>query len=233
MQRVFRTATAEPAADGTFRIDLDAKPLKTPAQVEVRVPSRPLADAIAQEWQDQGERIDVKSMHLTQLVVTAIDRTGPSRLLNIDQAVAYGEHDLLCYRATAPRELAARQEAEWQPVLEWVAQTHGARLAVTAGVVHAPQDPAALAALRRRVERTDDLQLTGLRLATGQLGSLVLALALLEGWAGADRAFDLSQIDEGFQIERWGDDAEACERREAVRDELRAIERLFRLLEAG
>ncbi|HET8727246.1 MAG TPA: ATP12 family protein [Alphaproteobacteria bacterium] len=202
---------------------LDAKPLRTPARAPLVLPTRPLAEAIAAEWAAQEGQLRPGEMHRTQLAVTAIDRVAPNREAVIDEVTAYGGTDLLCYRAEAPLALAERQHAVWQPHLDWCAVAFDAPLAVTRGIIHRAQSEAALASLRRAVAAQDDLRLTALHTATVALGSLVLGLALIGRRIDAEEAFAASVLDEDFQIERWGEDAEAARRRAAIRAELAAI----------
>jgi chaperone required for assembly of F1-ATPase len=236
-KRFYERAAAEPcppSRGGTrgngFRVVLDGRPIKTPAKADMVLPSLTLAEALAAEWQAQGAEVEVRSLALTGLVWTAIDRVGPGRARVVEEVAAYAAHDLVCYRAEAPAELAARQQAVWQPLLDWVALGFEARLAVTAGVVPIAQPPEALAALRRAVAAKDDLELTALSAAVTAAGSLVIGLALGAGRIDAAAAFEAAQLDESYQIERWGEDPEAARRRAAIEADLEAAERLLALL---
>ena len=139
----------------------------------------------------------------------AIDRVEPHRQEVIEQAVWYARTDLLCYRADSPPELTDRQAASWQPLLDWAAETYRVRLRVTRGVTPVGQPEAALDALRAAVEALDDLELAALARVAGASGSLIVALALAAGRIGADEAHAVSQVDESYQVEKWGEDAEA------------------------
>lgn len=231
MQRFYTSVSVEHGKAG-FAVHLDGKPVRTPAKVELALPTRPLADAVAEEWAAQGEQVRASDMHLTQLAATAIDRTPPARDKVVDTIAGYAETDLLCYRAEGPSELTRRQHAAWQPLLDWAAMTYDAPLAVTSGIVPKPQPADALAALRAAVAAYDDLHLTALHQATALTGSVVLGLALLAGRLDAAAAFEAAELDASYQIEHWGEDAEAASRRGAVRRELEAVERFVRLLDA-
>ena len=169
-------------------------------------------------------------MPLTRLAATAKDRVGAGRRGVIDVALKFAETDLLCYRAEAPQELAVSQQMRWQPLLDWAADTLGARLLVTAGVSPVAQPQAALHALGASVDALDDMELSVLSTVTAATGSLIIALALVEGRIGADEAFDISQVDESFQISRWGEDAEAEDRRRRLRADIRAAADFLGLL---
>jgi chaperone required for assembly of F1-ATPase len=210
-------------ADGAFTIALDGRPVRTPAKSLLAIPAADLAEAIADEWSAQEAEVKPLSMLLTRLASTAIDKVPAERERFVGELVAYSESDLLCYRAEHPPELVARQEAAWQPLLDWVAERHAAPLSVFQGVMPQSQPPETVAALRAAVETHDDWSFTALYSAATASGSLVIGLALLDGRLGADEAFDLSQLDESFQIEQWGKDAEAERRRDAIRAELRAV----------
>jgi chaperone required for assembly of F1-ATPase len=132
-------AAVPPGVDGGggFRVLLDGKAVKTPANAEMALPNQGLAEAIAAEWQAQGEEVEVRSLVLTGLVWTAIDLVRPNRERAVAELAAYAAHDLVCYRAEAPADLAARQQAQWQPLLDWLALAFDAPLAVATGVVAA------------------------------------------------------------------------------------------------
>lgn len=227
MKRFYKEVSTA-AGEGGLVILLDGRRVKTPRHVALALPTEQLAEAVADEWRGQGEEIDPHSMPLTKLANTAIDRVKGCEVLVIDQIIAYS-NDLLCYRAAAPADLVARQSAEWDPLLAWAAERFGACLAIQTGITHFQQPPEAVAALRRAVEAQNPFVLTALHNAATLLGSLVLALALAEGRLSAAEAFALSQLDERYQAERWGEDAEAARRAQALATELAAAERFLRL----
>ncbi|MGH6946384.1 MAG: ATP12 family chaperone protein [Kiloniellales bacterium] len=219
-------------AEGGFGLELDARRFSTPAKAPFVVPSRALAEAIAAEWQAQGERIVPRSMPLTQLACTALDRVAPNRAEIAAELAAYGAHDLLCYRAERPESLAARQAALWQPHLDWAARALDAPLLVTAGVVSRPQRPKSLSALAGALQGFEPFALAALDLVVRGSGSLVLGLALAAGRIDAEAAFEAAELDASFQIERWGEDREDAARRTALAADLAAAERFLRLLQA-
>jgi chaperone required for assembly of F1-ATPase len=229
MKRFYKDVAAVPAGDG-YGVTLDGRPIKSPAKAAFTVPSRALAEAVAAEWAAQGGTIVPSSMPLMQLAATAIDKAAPNRAIIIDTIAPYGGSDLLCYRAEAPAALADRQHAVWQPLLDWVMTAHDAPLVVTAGIIHKAQPQASLAALRAVVEAQDDWRMTALHQVTSLTGSLVIGLAALAGRIDAEAAFEAAELDESFQIERWGEDAEAKARRAGVRAELQATIRFLELL---
>ncbi len=226
MKRFYKEAAAEPG-DGAFVVALDGKSVRTPGKQPLRVPTRRMADAIAAEWRDQGDEIVPVSMPLTRLANSALDSTAPNRAQVIDQVSAYGGADLLCYRAEEPADLIERQSAEWQPVLDWLGAAHGATLTVTSGILPVAQPPAALAAIVTVVAAFDDFRLTGLHAATAAAGSVALGLALATGRIDADAAWRAAHLDELYQEGRWGGDAEAASRREALRGEIAAAARFM------
>lgn len=228
-KRFYKTATARPDDNG-FGIWLDERRLKTPARAAFTVPTSMLAEAIAEEWNAQGDQIQPRAMPLTSLANAAIDRVAPDHAAFSGRLAAYGEHDLLCYRAENPVTLTVRQAKAWEPILDWLAETHGARLALSEGIVHVDQPPEALEALRRAVLAHDPFQLAGLHILTTAAGSLTLGLAVLGGRLTAAEAYQLSRIDEDFQIEQWGQDAEAEARTASIRAEAENAGRFVDLL---
>ncbi|HTQ35112.1 MAG TPA: ATP12 family protein [Stellaceae bacterium] len=229
MKRVYKSVDFRQVEDG-WGIALDGKPLRTPAKRELRVPTGPLAAAIAAEWDAQDPDIRPETMPLTRLAATAIDRTAERRPDIAAEVANYAGTDLVCYRADQPAALAARQEALWQPLIDWAAGRYDAGLAVTAGIVPLTQSPASLRTYANVVAALDDFRLTALHAATATCGSLVIALALYEGRLDAEAAFAASQLDETFQIEGWGEDAEAAARRALLAADIVAAARFLDLL---
>lgn len=230
MKRVYKSVETR-AIDGGWGVTLDGRPLRTPAKRELSVPSEALATAIAAEWDAQNPDIRPETMPLTRLATTAIDRTAGDREKIVAEIAAYADTDLVCYRAEHPPALAARQEAVWQPLIDWAAGRYDAGLAVTAGILPTPQSPASLKAYAGVVAALDDFRLTALQAATGACGSLIIALALYERRLDAEAAFAASQLDETFQIEAWGEDAEAMRRRAALAEDIAAAARFLELLD--
>jgi chaperone required for assembly of F1-ATPase len=231
MKRVYKQVRTRPA-EGGWGIALDQKPVRTPGKNELVVPSEALAAAIGEEWDAQQTEIRPATMPLTRLAATAIDRTTAQREQVIAETANYAGTDLVCYRADHPPELAARQQSVWQPLLDWATLRYDAALAVTSGVIPTRQSAASLKAFAGAVAALDDFRLTALHTLTASCGSLVIALALLEGRVDAATAFAASQLDETFQIEAWGEDAEAVERRRALEADIEAAVRFLSLLGA-
>jgi chaperone required for assembly of F1-ATPase len=167
---------------------------------------------------------------MMQLAATALDRAGPERPAITDQLLAYAGTDLLCYRADFPPDLSKRQVAQWQPLLDWAAQALDAPLVHTCRVIAVEQPAEALAALRNAVDRADVWTLTAIQAAAAAAGSLVLALALAEGRVDGETCFALSQLDETYQIEQWGEDYEAADRRAALKRDILSAERFLMLV---
>ncbi len=220
-KRSYGAVGVAPLGEG-FTITLDGRPVRTSAGRELTLPTEALARAVAGEWEAQEENVRPHTMPIMQLANAAIDRVEPQRQEIIEQTVAYARTDLLCYRADSPPELTDRQAASWQPLLDWAAETHGARFTVTCGVTPQDQPAAALDALRAAVEALDDIELTVLASVTGASGSLIVALALAAGRIDADEAHAVSQLDEAYQVEKWGEDADAQARGRRLHADIRA-----------
>jgi chaperone required for assembly of F1-ATPase len=228
-KRGFTTVSVRPQSRG-FGVFLDDRPLRTPAGANVVVPSQALAEAVAAEWRLGRPRPNPNAVPLTRMTLTAIDRISAHRVDIEQQLLDYADTDLLCYRAQEPPDLIAREQAVWQPLLDWLAHRHDALLAVVSGVMARPQNAAALRSLKRVIAGLDIWHLAALSVATSVSGSLVIGLALLDGRLDADSAFDAAELDATFQIEKWGIDDEATKRRDEVRAELGLAARFLSLL---
>ncbi|HYG85887.1 MAG TPA: ATP12 family protein [Azospirillum sp.] len=229
MKRFYKTVSVD-GVDGGWEVRLDGRSVRSPAKAALVFRSQPLARAVAEEWETQGEEIHPLSMPMMQLASTAVDVVGKNRAAIVDGVAKYAETDLLCYRAEHPRELVERQAKAWQPLLDWATLRYDAPLHVHAGLMPKPQPEDATRALRHAVDAHDDWTLSALQSATAASGSLVVALALMEARIDAAEAFAASQVDETFQIEQWGEDPEAAKRREGLRLDIEAARRFVDLL---
>ena len=219
-------------APGAFRVLLDGRPVRVPGGAPLRVESEKLVRAIAAEWQAAGiGRSDMSfaDVPLTRLAGTAQERIASDLTPTIEALAKYAETDLLCYRAEGPEALMRRQARGWQPWLDWAALELGAPLRVTASLMHMPQPPESLRALRSAVAAHNLATLAALGVAVPALGSLVLGLALAACRLDPPTAHALSVIDETFQEELWGIDAAAAQRRDNIRAEIVLAARFMEL----
>lgn len=216
-----------------FGVVLDGRPVRLVTGTPLLVERRALAEAVAAEWQaaggEKGGEMDWDDVPLTRLAGTAQERIAPDPEPVALAIARYGETDLLCYRAEYPEELVRLQEQAWQPWLDWAGRTFGARLRVTTGVVHVPQDPASLAALAQAVAACNPVVLAALGVAVPVLGSLVLGLALAAFRLDAVEAHALATLDERFQADLWGFDDEAEARRRRMGEDVALARRALEL----
>ena len=210
-------------------VHLDDKVLKTPGKVPLRLPTRGLADWIAAEWQAQEGLVDPNVMPATRMANSALEKVAPQRAEVATIVAAYGETDLLCYRAERPEALVARQAQHWDPLLEWAGHSLGARLRVGPGVMPIAQDPAVLKRLASEVAGMDVFTLTAFHDLVSLSGSLIVGLAVAKGVYSANEGWDLSRIDETWQSEQWGFDEEAVEHAARKRAAFMDAERFYRL----
>lgn len=232
MKRFYKE-TAVDLGDGGHRILLDGKPMRTPAKAVLVVPTRALAEAIAAEWGEVPDKADINVSHLplTRLAATGLDRVTTQRTRVIEDTAKYAGSDMLCYRASQPETLGKRQQETWQPLLDWAAERYGARLVVVEGLAFVEQPADAVARLREAVSTHSDLALSALYNLTHISGSLIVALAVAEGHLAAADAFAAAQLDELYQVERWGEDPTATKRHEGIRHDIEAGARFLALLE--
>lgn len=229
MRRFYKQAAVTETAAG-FAIELDGRSIKTPARAVLAVPTRALAEAIAAEWQAQDETIDPRSMPLTGLANAAIDRVEPDREAFAASLAAYGETDLLCYRAEGPATLVARQAEQWDALIAWARHRFDIDFELICGIIHRPQPPRTLEQLAKAAAARDVFQLAALSPLVTISGSLIIALALAEGAISFDTAWAAASLDETWQAEQWGEDAEAAAVLENRRRDFAAAYRFLQLL---
>ncbi len=225
-RRFWTRAEARETGDG-WQVYLDERALRTPGKHVLVLPTRALAEGIAAEWNAQGAFIRPETMPLTRAANSAIERVAPQHAEVAAMLADYATTDLLSHRAGHPPALAEAQAAEWQPLLDWLADRYGARLAVTAGIMPVAQDPQALARLAAVVAEFGPFGLTALHDLVTLPGSLALGLAVAEGRITAAEAHRLSRLDEAHQAATWGRDEEAEEAAAARLAALLAAETLW------
>lgn len=214
-RRFYKAVDVAPAGEG-FEVRLDGRTPRTPAGKPLALPTRGLADMVAAEWAGQGEHIVMAEMVATRLAYTALDRVSQARAEVAQEVARYAGSDALCYRAEEPVALVERQARSWRPLLDWARDELGVELHAVEGIIHRPQPPQSVSRTAELAEQPDDFGLAGLAHATALFGSAVLALAVQRGRVTAEEAFALSRLEETFQEERWGIDAEAAERTERL-----------------
>lgn len=229
MKRFYEKAEKAPS-EGGYTILLDGRPVKTPARNALTVPTERLAEALADEWASQGEKIDPRTMPLTGLANAAIDRVAPDPDSFARGLAVYGESDLLCYRAENPNALVERQAEVWDPLLAWARRRFDIDFEIACGVMHRPQQDATLRQLANAVASRSPFELAGLSPLVTIGGSLIVALALAEDAVDLDAAWTAASLDEAWQAEQWGEDAEAAAVLEARRRDFAAAYRFLTLL---
>lgn len=228
-RRVYKTVGVGDGEGGTYSVLLDTKPARTPLRARLASASRPLAEAVAAEWNAQDPHVDPETMPLTRLLATAIDRVIPQREAVIASLLSYVDADTICFRAQHPADLRERQQQVWQPVIDWLRREHDLALVVVEGLIPAAQAPDTHARMRGIMERLNDTKITAFQAAASLASSLALALALVHRRLSARDVFVAAFLDELYQAEKWGEDDLARDRRRRIAGDLEAIERYLGL----
>jgi len=223
----FWTEASISEVDGGYAVLLDGRGVKKTKKTSLVVPTAALATAIAEEWDAQEGTIDPTSMPFTRSANAAIDKVTQQFDEVVNLLAEYGETDLLCYRADAPIELKQRQAEAWDPLLEWAHAEFGAKLSTATGVMFLEQPAASLDPLKSALLDQSAFQLTATYDLVSISGSLILGLAVCKDKISAQQAWDLSRIDELWQIEQWGEDEEATEVAEIKANSMRHAGRFF------
>lgn len=228
--RKFYKAVTVTEVAGGWQVQLDARNLRTPKAQLMVLPTRAIAELVAEEWDAQTDIIEMATMHATRLANTAIETIGASREGVADQIADYAGSDLVCYFADDLPPLLERQKAGWEPLLARAEADEGLRFERCTGIVHREQPAETLTKVREIALSLDDFTLAGLAFGVPLFGSAVLAIGLLRGWLDGETAYNLSRIDETFQEATWGIDEEAAERTARLHVEARMLDRWFRAL---
>jgi chaperone required for assembly of F1-ATPase len=227
----FWKSAAPVEVDGGFAVELDGRPIKTPARAELVVPTRALAEAIAIEWNECGEKVDPGAMPLTGLANAAIDRVEPDKDAFAAGIARYAEADLTCYRAEGPATLVARQAESWDALLGWARRRYDVDFVTCSGVMHVAQPEETARKLGHAVASLDAFRLAGLSPLVTIGGSLVAALAVIEKMMPASEAWEAVSLDDRWQMEQWGADSEAEAALDARRRDFLTGARFLELLD--
>lgn len=215
MKRFYKAVSVERTSEAMWRVLLDGRPIKTAGSRPQIVPTRRLAEALAAEWEGQGDTIEPGRFRYRDLADYAIDAVAPARETVIAELVPYAETDTLCYRADPDEALHKRQIEVWEPILNDTETHLGVQFARVSGIIHKPQPKATLARLHGELELQGDFALAALKVLSSLASSLVIALAALREDADAQGLWRAANLEEDWQVELWGDDWEAAERRAA------------------
>ena len=221
LRKRFYTNVGVAEADGGFAVTLDGKPIRTPSGRQVVIPARELADAVASEWADQKETLDPVSMPLTRLANSVVEGVIDRVALVSDDLAKYFQSDLLFYRAGHPEALVTREAEHWDPVLFWAADTLGAHFILSEGIMHVRQPDQAIEAACAALP-ADPWSIAALHVITTLTGSALIALALAHGKLTVEEAWAVAHVDEDWNMELWGRDEIALERRAFRFAEMRA-----------
>jgi chaperone required for assembly of F1-ATPase len=231
-KRFYKTASVVPI-EGGFAVHLDGKPVRTPGKALLALPTEAAAVLVADEFAEQGETINPVTMPVMRLVNTAIDGVASDPQAVLEDILRFASSDLLCYRADAPQGLVDRQNEQWDPVIDWARTTLGARFNLAEGVIHVEQPRETIAVLGSHLnQRAEPLRLAAIHLMTSLTGSALLAVAVDFGELDAEAAWAAGHVDEDWQIEQWGQDAEAVARRSARKRDMMAAAGLLEALKA-
>lgn len=230
MKRFYADVTIEPAAGGRT-IALDGRPVKTPAKHALLLPTAALAEAVAGEWRAQGDKVDPRSMPMTGLANAAIDRIASDPAHYAASLAIYGETDLTCYRAEAPRPLVERQAEAWDPVIAWARRRYDVDFAIVEGVMHEDQPAETVTRLGQAIAARGAFELAAMTQLVTLSGSLLIALMLAERALDPDAAWAAAQADEIWQEQQWGEDADATQVRDKRRRDFDAAYRFLELLD--
>lgn len=218
--------------EGGFAVHLDGKPVRTPGRAILRLPTEAAAQLVRDEFAAQRETIDPSTMPVYRLVNTAIDGVATDPQAVLEDILRFASSDLLCYRAGEPERLVERQAEAWDPIIDWARASLGARLFLAEGVMHVEQPREAIAAIGVHLsQRAEPLRLSALHLMTTLTGSALLALAVDFGEIDAEAAWEAAHVDEDWQAEQWGQDAEAMARRAARKRDMMAAAGLLKALD--
>jgi chaperone required for assembly of F1-ATPase len=228
-KRFYAAATVAPRENGRFGIELDGRPIKTPAGHALAAPTQVLAEAIAGEWNAQGADIVPASLPLTRLANSAIDAVEERKGDVVQDIVNYAASDLLCYRAASPVGLVTNQARVWDPILAWVRTEYDAPFNVGTGVKHIEQPLASLDVVREVITAFGPFRLAALHVITTLSGSALIALAHAKRFLDTEAAWEAANVDEHWQASQWGEDFEAAQRQEKRLSEFLNASRFFDL----
>ncbi|RVQ66482.1 molecular chaperone [Croceicoccus ponticola] len=214
MRRFYKSPEVGAQAGG-WQVSLDGRALKTQAGRSQIVPTRALAEAIAAEWDAQGEELDPATFPMRDMVDYAIDQVAPDMDAAVVAVLPYGDTDTLCYRAADGESFRARQDEAWEPILSATEAREGVRFVRASGVLHAPQPVATRERLNARLATFDPFTLVAVHNMAAINASLCIALAALEDDVDLDALFGAANLEEDWQAIQWGWDGDALARRDS------------------
>lgn len=227
-KRFYKKVTVCKTADG-YEIRLDDRVVKTPLKHNFSLPSREMAEAIADEWEAQQTHVNPATMIVTRLANTALDRVHGDEVRIVDELTDFAASDLVCYRAGSPEPLVQRQTLHWDPVLSWVKSALGVQFICVEGITHHAQPETALSAISEALSSENEFRLTAIHNMTTLTGSTLIAMMAAKGAMSGEDAWAAAHADEDWQIEQWGSDDEAEARRVVRKQDFDATVRFLQM----
>ncbi len=208
-----------------YKIYLDKNLLKLPQKNILVVSQKKLAQKIAEEWSNAGDKkgdyFSFETLSLTRIVSTLLEKIKPNRQYYIDALMPYINGELLCYRAEKPKQLVEQQNLKWQPIFQWAEQFLTVQFKVTQGIMPIVQDSSTLDRIQLYLNNLSDEELTFFAVIMPLLGSMILSIALKEKKISVDDAFAFAYLDEEIQTKIWGYDSEQEQRLLNIRQEIK------------
>lgn len=234
MKRFYKLVSYGAARNGGFIVQLDGKPVKSPAKRELLSPTEKLAQAIAAEWSAQQKVIEPETMPLTQILTTQIDLVSEQRDTMTDEVLKFLNTDLICYRTDEPQAMAKAQADIWDKWVDWMSDRCGVKMQTTTGLAALTQDQKLHERLAADVSAMDDVSFTVFQLAVPLTGSAVLALAFVEGEATSEDLYDAANVEENYRAEIYNEDFYGSaplqeQKQAAMRRDLRAARQFLDL----
>ncbi len=227
-KRFYKKVTIAETAGG-YDIRLDDRVLKTPLKRNFTVPTRKMAQAIADEWDAQQTHVNPATMIVTRLANTAVDRVHGDETRIVSELADFAASDLVCYRAGSPDPLVRRQAAHWDPVLAWVKSALGVQFVCVKGIVHHAQPDTAIAAIADALSNETRFRLTAIHNMTTLTGSTLIAMMVGSDALPGEEAWAAAHVDEDWQSEQWGRDDEAEARRAERKQDFESTVKFLRM----
>ena len=212
---------------GKYLLNINNKSLKTPDGNIIELPSMKLAKILLKDYESSFKSKPLNIVRPIKITNTAIDKIKPNNIFYINEITDNLNNDMICYFANSPVELVDLQNKDWLPLINYMKSSYNIELIYTSKLFSINQKPDSLLKLKNILNEINIFKLSAIYTLSQITKSIIISLALVNNKISAKKAFENSNLEELYQISKWGKDEEAFDRLNAIKVDIRNIKKYY------
>jgi chaperone required for assembly of F1-ATPase len=215
------------AKNSKYCIQINSKLAKSPKGNLIELPNIKLAKIVLDNYKLKLETKNINIVSPIKLTNTAIDKIKFEKVNYINEMVSYLNSDVVCYFSAAPDDLVERQKQLWLPIVHFMMKFYDINLIYTSDISALNQNESSLMKLKTILKEKNIFELSALYALSQLTKSIMISLALVNNKISVKKAFESSNLEELYQISKWGKDEEAFNRLNAIKIDIKNIKKYY------